>query len=63
VLGGALGAPRDVVLLNAGVGLFVAGHSTSVREGIASAAEAIDTGAALKTLASMTRGSHAEAGA
>jgi len=63
VLGGALGAPRDVVLLNAGVGLFVAGHSTSVREGIASAAEAIDTGAALKTLASMTRGLHAEAGA
>ena len=63
VLGGALGAPRDVVLLNAGVGLFVAGHSTSVREGIASAAEAIDTGAALKTLASMARGSHAEAGA
>ena len=63
VLGGALGAPRDVVLLNAGVGLFVAGHSTSVREGIASAAEAIDTGGALKTLASMTRGSHAEAGA
>jgi anthranilate phosphoribosyltransferase len=63
VLGGALGAPRDVVLLNAGVGLFVAGHSTSVREGIASAAEAIDAGAALKTLASMTRGSHAEAGA
>ncbi len=63
VLGGALGAPRDVVLLNAGVGLFVAGHSTSVREGIASAAEAIDTGAALKTLGSMARGSHAEAGA
>jgi anthranilate phosphoribosyltransferase len=63
VLGGALGAPRDVVLLNAGVGLFVAGHSTSVREGIASAAEAVDTGAALKTLASMARGSHAEAGA
>jgi anthranilate phosphoribosyltransferase len=63
VLGGALGAPRDVVLLNAGVGLFVAGHSTSVREGIASAAEAIDTGTALTTLALMARGSHAEAGA
>jgi len=63
VFGGAPGAPRDVVLLNAGVGLFVAGHSASVREGIARAAEAIDTGAALKTLASMARGSHAEASA
>ena len=63
VLGGAPGAPRDVVLLNAGVGLFVAGHSASVREGIARASEAIDTGAALKTLASMARGSHAEASA
>ena len=63
VLGGALGAPRDVVLLNAGAGLFVAGRSASVREGIAHAAEAIDTGAALKTLESMVRGSHAEASA
>jgi len=63
VLGGAPGAPRDVVLLNAGVGLFVAGYSASVREGIARAAEAIDTGAALKTLGAMVTGSHAEASA
>jgi anthranilate phosphoribosyltransferase len=62
VLGGTPGAARDVVLLNAGVGLFVAGHSESVREGITRAAAAIDTGAAQKTLAAMARGSHAEAG-
>ena len=63
VLGGARGAPRDVVLLNAGAALFVAGHAASVREGIARAAEAIDSGAARTTLDAMARGSHAEAGA
>ena len=63
VLKGAPGAPRDVVLLNAGVGLFVAGRSASVREGIARAAEVIDTGAALRTLDSMVRSSQAETSA
>jgi anthranilate phosphoribosyltransferase len=61
VLGGAPGAARDVVLLNAGVGLFVSGHSTSVQDGIARAAAAIDSGAAQKTLDSMVRGSQTEA--
>ena len=40
------GAPRDVVLLNAGAALFVAGRAASIREGIALAAAAIDSGAA-----------------
>ena len=61
ILGGAPGAPRNVVLLNAGVGLFVAGRASSVREGIACAAEAIDSGAARATLDSMARNSHAKA--
>ena len=60
VLGGVSGPPRDVVLLNAGVGLFVAGNAASVREGIARAAEAIDRGAARRTLDSMVRSSQAE---
>jgi anthranilate phosphoribosyltransferase len=53
VLGGAKGARRDVVLLNAGASLFVAGKAASVREGIERAAGAIDSGAALKTLDAM----------
>ena len=61
ILGGERGAPRDVVLLNAGVALFVAGRTASVRDGIARAAEAIDTGAAEATLDRMARGSNGEA--
>jgi anthranilate phosphoribosyltransferase len=61
VLSGAAGAARDVVLLNAGAALFVAGRAPSVRDGIALAATAIDQGAARATLDRMARGSHAEA--
>lgn len=60
VLNGEQGAPRDVVLLNAGAALFVAGRVGSVKEGIALAASAIDSGAARATLDSMVRMSHAE---
>ena len=57
VLGGERGAPRDVVLLNAGAALFVAGAAPSIGEGIAQAAAAIDEGkaaAVLKQLASVS---------
>lgn len=57
ILDGKPGAPRDVVLLNAGAALFVAGRADSVRAGIARAAEAIDSGAARATLEKMARGS------
>jgi anthranilate phosphoribosyltransferase len=60
VLDGRHGGPRQVVLLNAGVALFVAGAVDSVRGGIARAADAIDSGAARATLDSMVRLSHAE---
>jgi anthranilate phosphoribosyltransferase len=50
VLAGKSGAQRDVVLLNAGAGLFVAGHAASVEDGISQAARAIDSGAARRTL-------------
>ncbi|MCV0402958.1 MAG: anthranilate phosphoribosyltransferase [Chloroflexi bacterium] len=46
VLGGEPGAARDVVLLNAGAALFVAGRASDVAEGIDLAADAIDSGAA-----------------
>ena len=61
VLGGAGGPPRDVVLLNAGAALFVAGAAASVRDGIQRAAKAIDSGAARRTLDAMARASQVEA--
>jgi len=59
---GTPGAPRDVVLLNAGAALFVAGRADTIRDGIARAAQAIDSGAASATLDQMARSSHAQAG-
>src|SRR5215467_8147725 len=50
ILDGEQGAPRDVVLLNAGAGLLIAGRVSSVQDGIARAAHAIDSGDAAKTL-------------
>jgi anthranilate phosphoribosyltransferase len=50
VLSAEPGAPRDVVLLNAGAALFVAGAEPSIERGIARAAAAIDSGAARETL-------------
>jgi len=41
------------VLLNAGAALFVGGLATTVKEGIGTAAAAIDSGAALKVLEQM----------
>lgn len=46
VLGGEPGAARDVVLLNAGAALYVAGRASDVAEGIVLASDAIDSGAA-----------------
>jgi anthranilate phosphoribosyltransferase len=57
ILAGKKGAPRDIVLFNAGAALMVAGRVKSVREGIARAAEAIDSGAARATLDRMVRSS------
>ena len=61
ILDGKKGSARDVVLLNAGAALFVAGRVGSIQEGIAMAASAIDSGGARTTLEAMARASHAEA--
>jgi anthranilate phosphoribosyltransferase len=66
VLDGRPGAPRDVVLLNAGAGLFIAGAVDSVRAGIERAARAIDEGdarRALERLAELSLADEAAAGA
>jgi anthranilate phosphoribosyltransferase len=60
VLAGVPGPARDVVLFNAGAALFVAGRVASLRDGLARAAECIDSGAARATLAAMVRCSNAE---
>jgi anthranilate phosphoribosyltransferase len=65
VLDGQAGAPRDIVLLNAGAALFIAGTVGTIQEGISRAAEAIDRGDAkrtLETLASLSVQEPAEAG-
>ena len=50
VLGGARGPRRDIVLLNAGAGLYVADKAGSIAEGVKLAAAVIDSGAALRKL-------------
>jgi anthranilate phosphoribosyltransferase len=46
VLGGEPGPARDVVLLNAGAALYVAGRAADIAEGIGLAVESIDSGRA-----------------
>ena len=60
VLGGERGPARDVVLLNAGAGLMIAGKAASVNEGILMAAHAIDRGHARRTLDQLAAISTAE---
>ena len=55
VLGGAVGAARDIVLVNAAAALYVAGRAADVRAGMALAAEAIDTGEAGRRLDALVR--------
>ena len=63
VLDGERGGARDVVLLNAGAALLVAGRCDSVRDGIGLAARCIDGGAARETLARMVASSQEEGAA
>jgi anthranilate phosphoribosyltransferase len=55
VLGGEPGPARDVVLLNAGAALFVAGRAADVAEGVTLAAAAIDTGRAADVVTAAAR--------
>ena len=63
VLDGDPGNPRDIVLLNAGAALFVAGAADTVRAGIGMAAGAIDSGAARGVLDRLVSVSNRAAGA
>ncbi|MFB3852359.1 MAG: anthranilate phosphoribosyltransferase [Vicinamibacterales bacterium] len=55
VLDGEPGPARDIVLLNSGAALFVAGAATSVRDGIEQGAQAIDRGHARLVLERLVR--------
>lgn len=50
VLAGQRGGPRDVVLLNAGASLLIAGKAATIGDGIELAADAIDSGRAAAVL-------------
>ena len=53
ILGGAKGAKRNAVLLNAGASLYIAGKAETFKDGVCLAAEIIDSGKALETLEKM----------
>jgi len=50
VLGGATGAPRDIVVLNAAAALTVGGQAADIAAGVGLAQQAIDSGAAAAAL-------------
>lgn len=50
VLAGDAGPRRDVSLLNAGAAIYVAGEADGLPEGVRAAEEAVDSGAAARTL-------------
>lgn len=50
VLKGLEGPHRDIVILNAGACLYLAGRAGTIKEGMAVASESIDSGHAIKTL-------------
>jgi anthranilate phosphoribosyltransferase len=54
VLDGASGPARDIVLLNAGASLLIAGAAPSIDDGIRQAAAALDSGAAARKLQRLT---------
>ena len=60
VLSGERGAARDIVVLNAGAALFIASKASSLTDGMARAAAAIDRGDAARALDRMAALSTAE---
>ena len=59
LLSGKISGPkRDVVLINSGAALYVAGKAQTIKEGMRLAAQAIDSGAALRKLEEYRKASH-----
>ncbi len=55
VLRGEKGPQRDIVIMNAGAGLYIAGKADSMTDGVKLAAELIDSGAAREKLEEFVR--------
>ncbi|MBQ7944584.1 MAG: anthranilate phosphoribosyltransferase [Lachnospiraceae bacterium] len=60
ILKGEKGPKRNAVLMNAGAALYIGGKAESMKEGIALAAELIDSGKALETLEMLIKISNLE---
>jgi anthranilate phosphoribosyltransferase len=60
LLDGEQGAYRDIVTLNAGAALMVAGQAKDIKEGVALAAAALDSGAARAKLADLITASNSQ---
>lgn len=58
VLSGAAGPFRDIVVLNAGAGIYAAGQADSIADGIAMAIESLDSGAAAAVVERMVAASN-----
>jgi anthranilate phosphoribosyltransferase len=58
ILAGETGPPRDLAVLNGGAAIYVGGGASSLAEGVRAAAEAIDSGAAAKTLKRFVAATH-----
>jgi anthranilate phosphoribosyltransferase len=52
------GAARAAVLLNAAAAIYVAGRAETLEQGVAQAADSIDSGAALRTLDALVEASN-----
>jgi anthranilate phosphoribosyltransferase len=59
VFGGEPGGPRDAILLNAAGAIAAGGHAADLREGIAIARDALDSGAAASRLDELVEFTHA----
>jgi len=55
ILNGEPGPKRDVILLNAAAAIYVAGRSKSLKEGLAAAADSIESGRAMNKLEALKR--------
>ena len=60
ILGGEQGHKRNAVLMNAGAALYIGGKTAALKEGVALAAEIIDSGKATATLKKFIEMSNAE---
>jgi anthranilate phosphoribosyltransferase len=63
LLAGAGGPLRDIVLLNSGAALVIAGRASTLEAGVELAARSLDSGAARRVLQDLVAGTNAPAGA